>query len=94
MKKIISLICLLIVLPVFVVTADEEPPRIPDGHFIHLKGGKFMSSPESDGFPITTREEVHNMFVNIRDNADTVVVHFHGGLVEVVQAKEYVVITV
>ncbi len=89
MKKIISLICLLIVLPVFLVAADEEPPdsETQKLHFIHIKNGEFMDRQEKVKYHKTTRGDVTTMFNKIKNgNKQKVVVHFHGGLVSVKNA--------
>jgi len=88
MKKVISLICLMIVLPVFLAAADEEAPdeETQKLHFIHIDNGMFMDDQMDTIYYKTTREDVANMVKNIDKN--TVVVHFHGGLVDEKSAFE------
>ncbi|MBO1225009.1 MAG: hypothetical protein JYX80_11335 [Candidatus Scalindua sediminis] len=75
MKKIISLICFLIVIPTLTVSMKGcEDEKVPDGHYIHLSEGKLTDN--------TTREDISNIFNKIEsENVQIVVAHFHGGLV-------------
>ena len=96
MKKVISRICLMIVLHTLFtlmigcngknnpIIADEPPlilsEEIPDWHFIHLDNGKFMNEIQPDKLRITKRDDITTIFEKIEQN--TVVVYFHGGLVD------------
>ncbi len=88
MKKNLYLICLLAVLPVsLVLLMGCNGERIPNGHFIRLDNGTFREK-SPDKYPITTRQEVSDMFAKIRETEQMVILHFHGGLVSVKQAFE------